>query len=295
MNIRMNHVSVALWAVACLWGQPGLAPGHAQGQIQNPAESWVLPHNMQVQDSGPRTYRFTVVYNTAGPTGAIVQRQKITGEYTRGLAKNEVEWHNVTTATAAGDSAAYSAPVKLTYMEGFGYRDDMAATFAPDFFKSFPPDAILERNLIWDTGMFESFGQNYFDQLQLNVPLHAGSDQDVKMPDVAGTFHNRDIVLEWVGRSRRNGQDCAVIEYRAFENPLDLGVGQMTLKGRSDYWGTIWVSLATKQIEYATLYEEVFGQMKLAGEDAPQPLSVFRIGTFEPIASAPNAGNAAGR
>jgi len=27
----------------------------------------------------------------------------------------------------------------------------------------------------------------------------------------------------------------------------------MNLKGRSDYWGEIWVSLTTKQIEYGTL------------------------------------------
>lgn len=281
MIIRMNPVTAAFWALAVVWSQPL----HAQAR----AQAWVLPHSTAVQDTGPRTYRFTVDYNTASPTGAIVQRQRITGDYTRGLPNNEVEWHNVTSATTPGDTTPFPAAEKLAFMEGFRYRNDMAATFAPDFFNSFPPSAVLERNLVWDTGMFELFGQKYFDQLQLNVPLHTGFDQDMKLPDV-GTFRNRDIVLEWVGRSRRNGEDCAVIEYRAFFNPLDLGVGSMTLKGRSDYWGTIWVSLATKQIEYATLYEEVQGQIKLAGQDAPQPLSVFRIGTFEPIAV-----NAAGR
>jgi hypothetical protein len=130
--------------------------------------------------------------------------------------------------------------------------------------------------------MFESFGQNYFDQLKLNVPLHIPADQDVKMPDV-GTFHTRDIVLEWVGRSQRNGQDCALIDYRAFFNPLQLATGGVTIQGRSDFWGEIWVSLATKQIEYATIYENVAGQLKLPNQDAPQPLSVFRIGTLEPL------------
>ena len=103
------------------------------------------------------------------------------------------------------------------------------------------------------------------------------------MPDV-GTFHNRDIVLEYVGRSQRNGQDCALIDYRAFFNPLQIASGGMTLNGRSDYWGEIWVSLATKQIEYATINEEVNGELKLPGQDAAQPLSVFRVGSFEPVA-----------
>jgi hypothetical protein len=168
-------------------------------------------------------------------------------------------------------------------MQGFRYRNDIGATMSADFFKSFPPTAVMERNLVWDTGMFEAFAENYFDQLKLNVPLHTGQDQEVKMPDV-GTFHNRDIVLEYVGRSQRNGQDCALIDYRAFFNPLQIASGGMTLNGRSDYWGEIWVSLATKQIEYATINEEVNGELKLPGQDAAQPLSVFRVGSFEPVA-----------
>jgi hypothetical protein len=110
------------------------------------------------------------------------------------------------------------------------------------------------------------------------------------MPDV-GTFRNRDIVLEWVGRSVRNGQDCAVIDFRAFFNPLQLASGGMTLQGRSDYWGEIWVSLGTKQIEYATIYEEVSGEMKLPGQDTPQLLSVFRIGSLEPLNAKPDVKN----
>jgi hypothetical protein len=102
------------------------------------------------------------------------------------------------------------------------------------------------------------------------------------MPGV-GTFHSRDVVLEWVGRSQRNGQDCALIRYQSFFNPLEIASGGMTLKGRSDYWGEIWVSLATKQIEYSTLYEVVVGEMKLPGENATKVVNVLRIGAFEPV------------
>jgi hypothetical protein len=98
-----------------------------------------------------------------------------------------------------------------------------------------------------------------------------------------GTFHNRDVVLQWAGRSRRNGEDCALINYEAFLNPIDIAVGGMTLKGRSDYWGQIWVSLASRQIEYGTLNEMVVGEMKIPGQDTAQPVNVFRSGTFEPV------------
>jgi hypothetical protein len=241
-----------------------------------------LPHGTVVKDAGPRTYRFTVDYNTASRTGDVIRRQRVTGDYTRGMASGEVEWKNVGEAQADGATAPFSSAQKQDFIEGFHYPSGSLDTLKPDFFKSFPVSAVFERNLIWDTSMIESFGQNYFDQLKLNLPLQIVADQDVNMPGV-GTFHNRNVVLEWVGRTQRNGQECALIEYRAFFNPLQIASGGMTLKGRSDYWGDIWVSLATRQIEYATIYEEVSGEMKLPGQDTPQLLSVFRTGTLEPL------------
>lgn len=246
------------------------------------AQTWTLPQGITVKDNGPRTYRFTVEYNTANRTGEIVHRQRLTGEYTRGLAGGEVIWKNVIQAEADGPTGEYGPGQKRDFMEGFRYRNDLAATMQPDFFKTFPPTAVFERNLVWDTGMMEHFGQEFFGKLKLNEPLHAGASQTENMPNV-GVFQNRDIVLEWTGRSRRNDQDCAVIQYQAFFNPLEIVNGGMTLKGRSDYWGTIWVSLGTKQIEYGTLYENVMGEMTLPGQSSPLPVSVFRSGTLKPV------------
>jgi hypothetical protein len=263
----------------------GLALSTSNGARAQPsvAASWSLPRGTAASDAGPRTYRFTVDYMTADPRGAIVHRQRLSGEYTRGLAGGEVEWKNVSQAEAEGPGGPFGAPQKREFMEGLRYRNDLGLTMQPRFFKAFPAATAFERNLVWDTGMIELFGQGFFDKLELNEPYHAFADQDVKIPDV-GTFHNRDVILEWVGRSYRNGQDCAVIDYRAFLNPLQVDAGGMTLHARSDYWGQVWVSLKTRQVEYATLYENVTGEMKLPGQERPQPLSVFRSGVFEPLA-----------
>ena len=279
---RMFLLSAFLWAASGLTIQPLLA--QSTSVPNSTVQTWDLPHGTLVKDAGPRTYRFTVDYDTANRTGEVVHRQRVTGDYTRGLANGEVEWKNVGEAQADGATAPFPPAQKQDFIEGFRYPAGSPDTLKPDFFKSFPPSAVFERNLIWDTSMMESFGQNFFDQLKLNVPLHISSDQDVNMPGV-GTFHSRDTVLEWVGRSERNGQDCALIDYRAFFNPLQIANGGVTIQGRSDFWGEIWVSLATKQIEYATIYEEVSGEMKLPGQDTPQLLSVFRIGTLEPLST----------
>ena len=193
-------------------------------------------------------------------------------------------WKNVTVAESSGPAEIAGSGERREFMEGFRYRTGSASlgeTMKPEFFKTFPPTAVFERNLVWDTGMIEMFGQDQFEHLKLNEPYRMISAQDVNMPGV-GTFHNRDVRLTWIGRSRRNGQDCAVIDYRAFFNPWRSRTAGMTLKGRSHYWGEIWVSLATKQIEYATLSEEVLGEMRLTGQEA-RVINVFRNGVFEPV------------
>ena len=278
MRIRTTS---AFMAALVLWAACGLLSQSLPAQSSS-AKTWNLPQGTTVKDDGPRTYRFIVDYNTANTMGEIVNRQRLSGEYTRGLAGGEVVWKNVTHADAPGATTPFAAPQKRDFMEGFRYRNDLSGTLKPEFFKAFPPTAVFERNLVWDTGMIEHFGQDFFEHLKLNQPYHSISDDRVNMPDV-GTFHNRDVVLEWIGRSQRNGQDCAVIKYQAFFNPLEIVNGGMTLKGRSDYWGEIWVSLATKQIEYGTLYENVMGEMKLTGQDTTQMINVFRSGTLEPV------------
>ena len=279
----MQTRSVPVLTVALVLGL-ALPASNGASAPSSPAASWSLPRDIPVRDTGSRVYRFTVDYQTADSRGAIVHRQRISGDYTRGLAGGEVEWKNVSQTESEGPTEPLGAAHKRDFMEGLRYRNDLGVTMQPEFFKAFPPTAVFERNLVWDTGMIELFGQGFFEKLRLNAPYHALGDQDVKMPDM-GTFHNRDVVLEWVGRSYRNGQDCAVIDYRAFLNPLQVAAGGMTLHARSDYWGQIWVSLKTKQIEYGTLYENVAGEMQLPGQEAPQPLSVFRSGVLEPLTS----------
>lgn len=240
-----------------------------------------LPQRVAVKDSGPRVYTFTVDYYTANSLGEIYRRQRVAGEYVRGLKGGEVEWRKVAIAETGGLKSQFGPPKKRDFMEGFRYVNDLSRTFKPDFFQAFPASAVYERNLVWDAGMIEHFGQDYFGQLHPNEPHHVLTNDNVNMPGV-GSFRNRDVVLEWVGRSRRNGQDCAVILYKAFFNPVRIANAGMIMNARSDYWGEIWVSLKTKQIEYGTIHESVVGEMNLPGQGTPRPVNVFRTGVFAP-------------
>jgi hypothetical protein len=250
------------------------------------AGPWTLPQGTAVKDAGPRTYRFTMDYTASDIRGAITHRQRVAATYTRGLPGGDVVWNDVTVAEADGPTAPLGAPQKPAFMQGLRYRKGpkvMDEMMQPEFFKNAPPTAVVERNLVWDLEALEWFGQGHFEQLKLNESHRLLSDQTVDMKGI-GTFQNRDLQLTWTGRSRRNGHDCAVIDYRAYYNPLAIANGGMTLTGRSHYWGQVWVALETKQVEYATLYEDVLGEMKLAGQDAPQIIDVFRSGVLEPVA-----------
>jgi hypothetical protein len=188
----------------------------------------------------------------------------------------------VTLEEADGAIGPYGATQKQEFMEGLRYQNDFAVTMKPGFFKAFPPQAVIDRNLVWDAGMIEVFGEKEFEHLQLNVPYSFLMNQTNDLPEV-GTFNNRNVVLEWTGKSERNGQPCAVITYTALFNSLEVDAGGIKLKGRSNYWGEIWVSLETRQIEYSTLYEDVLGELKLPGQDSPQVINVLRAGTFAPV------------
>jgi hypothetical protein len=253
------------------------------------AGDWELPREATVKDSGPRTYRFIVDYVTTNLTGQTLARQRVTAEYTRGLPGGEVIWHKVAVSEANGNAELGPAQ-KQEFMEGYRYRQDSKASKAlyvsmlPDFFKGFPPDSTLERTLIWDQAMFDLFAGAQFPNLKLNEPYRIASPETVNVPGV-GPFSNRDVQLVWVGKSRRNGRNCAVIDYSGYINPLQIINGGMDLKGQSRYWGLIWVSLATRQIEYATLNENVTAEIEHKGQSTPVRVNVFRTGVFEPIQS----------
>ncbi|MGC9969408.1 MAG: hypothetical protein ABSE56_02340 [Bryobacteraceae bacterium] len=258
-----------------------LALVSAFGQTtRSEGRDWTLPSSLAVKQDGPQSWRFTCDYYNLDTKGHLGSRVRYSALYTRGLPRDAVRWSDVTVAQNTDGSEKFPTPQKREFMEGFSYArsSDM---LKPDFFRGFPPMAMQERDLVWDTEMIEGFGQTQFENLKLNTPYHVPDVADIALAGM-GSFHHKDLQLIWTGISKRNGQECAVIDYRAFFNQLEISNPAVTLTGRSHYWGQIWVSLTTKRIEYATLYEDVLGEMKLQSQEKPMTISVFRIGTLEP-------------
>jgi hypothetical protein len=248
-------------------------------QVKDPREillSKHLPSGITLKEQGPLSYSMITDYYNHDILGNFYSKMRIAGTYTRGLEKDQVKWDNVTIAQSVSKEADFPSGTKQEYMEGFTYvpSEKMMGT---EPFSKFPvATGAFGKNLIWDVMGFEAFAWLYFDSLELNTPFVANKINGKINIEGLGSFENKKIMLTWTGISIMNDETCAVIEYLALDNPLDFKADFMDMKGRSHYWGTVWVSLSDKEIERAVLYEDVNMDMKLAGQEKSQLMNTTR-------------------
>jgi hypothetical protein len=243
-----------------------------------------LPADLKLKEESPQKYQLTTIWHNRDLHGNADAKFVIKGKYTRGLEDDSVQWNDVSIQIFDDPSKAESDTAHYDFMEGFRYKspEDIARF---DFFEDFPSDesAHLLRTLVWDAVAFEIFAWEYFNKLELNrtfVPADL-EDFDAPMADW-GTITLKNLKLTWVGISRLNDELCAVIDYESFVNPVNSVTPGMTVKGRSTYWGIIYVSLKNKQIEYASMNEDVI--MEIATLANPEKrINVQREVKFEKI------------
>jgi len=239
-----------------------------------------LPADLALREDGAQTYTFTCDYLETDADDRFVGKHHIRGTYVRDPEAKKVRWSDVRIAFAKELEDELQAGELQEYMQGFEYSPTAGFTlFLPNFFATFPstPEATFAKNLVWDTYMLEDFGRNHFEHLELNRPYEPPASRSRAPLAGMGAFQNRDIELSWIGVSQRNGERCALIQYRAFFNRFEMALGETTYAGSSHYWGTIWVSLEDKEIEHATLNEEV--SMRIRSGDAEEKrYRVLRLG-----------------
>jgi hypothetical protein len=264
---------IILFLIALL---PLAAP--PQGKPPVDVENYLstLP-TVALQENAPQRYVFSCTYFSFDLTGSLTGKERVSGEYTRALPDGSARWNHVEIARALHLDDTFPPGEAQNYMEGFSYRPGTADQFKESFFAGFPK-GMQTKTMVWDVSMFEQFAWKYFDRLKLNEPYQI-QPSDISLP--GGAFHNRRPVLTWVGISKMNNKLCAVIQYEVFFNKLSLSVEGQDLQGRSDYWGSIWVSLTDKQIENGTLNEGVLLGIEIPGQSEKHPMSIFRQAAFQ--------------
>jgi len=238
------------------------------GQISGKIEKYLekLPSGEPKNDGSPRTYRMTAIYTNRDLYGNFTGKTKVSGDYRRGPENGYVSWNNVYIAHSDKLNGIFAEGKKQDYMENLKYIPS-SELLNESAFSDFPssPDNILARNLIWDMMSIEMFAWTYSDSLKLNrkYVIHdiAG---EFNMAEI-GTYDHSSIQLCWTGISIINNKLCGVIEYRAIDNKIELSTLTMKTRGTEQYWGTTWISLDTRQIEYAEMFSGTIQEIEISG------------------------------
>jgi hypothetical protein len=244
-----------------------IVPSIAKAQSEKAVTKKYLTGLPKIQVSKTlQKYRMTAVYTNRDLYGKFTGKTRVSGDYTRGLPGDSSMWNNVYISASNNFSDPFPAGTKQEYMENLRYipSDKMMEEKS---FKSFPKSVenIFARNLIWDMMSADIFAWNYYDSLKLNVPYI--------IPDIKGEFNMADIgkyshskiMLCWKGISEINRQLCSIIDFNAVDNKIEVSMDMIKTKGTEQYWGSILVSLKTKNIEHAEMYSGTIQEIEVKG------------------------------
>ncbi len=245
-----------------------LIPAVINAQSEKAVSGKYLSKIPKVHKKTEQKYRMTAIYTNRDLYGNFTGKLKITGEYITGLKGDSVMWNNVFISSSNNFSGPFPAGVKQEYMENMKYVYS-SKMLDKESFKNFPAktDAVFAKNLVWDMMMIEEYAWKYDDSLKLNkyYIIHPRSTS-FEMGGV-GSYSHDNIQIRWTGISEMNHELCAVIEYRAIDNLLEINMDQIKGKGTEQYWGTTWISLKTGLIEFADTYSGTIQEIQVKGMD----------------------------
>ena len=244
-----------------------------------------LPTNLPLPGK-PQRYHVTTDYYNHTLQGVFIDKLSVSGDFTTNLPENTEKWNNVEVAKSPQLTGEYGKGEPQLYIENFSYQPS-DNILQPEFFKGFPLEAVQVKNLVWDMAGIEAFAWGHLDSLKLNKTYEAKEMNGAANLAGLGTFKNNNIQLTWKGISMINNQLCGLIDFRAMDNPLEINMKMnnkdFSLKGVSHYWGTVYISLTEKTIEYTELLESVTMEMKWGDQPTSQYVYTTRFMKVEKI------------
>ena len=224
-------------------------------------------------------YQLTIDWTRRNLNGEILGQQIASGDIIQlsqlSPVNNTIQLRNVT-LTSLNNSGRNTK--KIDELEGLKIEIQGDNFTNPDFYRNFPADHIeLIRWFVQDKVTFNVYGQMYLDSLTLNVPFYPDFFQSHQADfEEYVNFNTQKLNITWIGSSKMNGKDCHLLYFESMYNSIDANNDIMALNGRSCFWGNIWILPDTKQIEYATMNEDLIYKMKMKANDYEQEINMQR-------------------
>jgi hypothetical protein len=211
-------------------------------------------------------YRMTAVYTNRDLYGNFTGKTKVTGDYTRGLGNGFVTWNNIFISASNSFSEPFQTGKNQEYMENMKYIPS-EKMLQPDAFVNFPanPESVFAKNLVWDMMAIEMFAWEHTDSLKPGKTYYIPDIKgEFKMSDI-GSYSHTAIQVCWTGISAINDELCAVIDFRALDNKIEITMDALNTKGTEQYWGTVYISLKNRLIESAVMYGGTIQEINFKG------------------------------
>ncbi len=225
-----------------------------------------LPKNLEIDKSTPQTYKMTTDYFDYDLQANFIKKARIVGNFTCYLQNDSVKWNNVYISESKRLNDPFPKGKKQMAFENFEYIQSNKV-LNEQFFSLLPNIDFRLKNLVWDMIGFYALAYPNWNSLKLNTIFYSNDlNGEVNLSN-NGTFENKEMQLKWIGVSKIHGEQCAIIKYSQMNGKLKVDLENMSMKGRSHYWGEIYVSLIDKQIEYASLKEDVITDVLFKGQN----------------------------
>jgi hypothetical protein len=274
--------TLKLFLLACL-------PGTNVVQAQNSGIDRFLalkPSEINTVEQGPYEYDVTLKWqNLDALSGDRISCNAICGTYVTGIQNDFVAWKDVSLSDIRDLREKPTAGTPMPTFEGFTYKQYDTGCLTEDFYTSIAPEhRDIAKWLVSDALQMQGLAWYVFDSLEFNrefIPKML-DHYDIKFENWV-TFSSRYQRLLWSGITRYNNEICAVVKFESCYNPVEMNTETLSFKGRSLYWGEMWISLEDKQVEYATMFEDVVFKLKSAAFPEEQLLDLQREVIFDKV------------
>ena len=223
----------------------------------------------------PSNYKFTIDWINRNIDGAVIMHNVAIGKLKQALPNDTIQMQDIT-LTEINNNVKNT--IRIDELDGLKFKISGDNFTNPDFYKHFPSNRVeLIRWFIQDKVAFDTYGQMYLDSLKLNIPFYPDFFQNHQANfEQYVNFNTKKLNLTWQGISKINNKNCVLIYFESMYNPINADNDIMILDGRSCFWGHVWISIDTRQIEYGTMNEDLIYKMKLKASDYEQQINMQR-------------------